>query len=146
LLKETDARLSPVVKSLTGMDTSPNEMVAVESARAGMSGLSESPQGRQRHGRAIGGPGRRLNGVRNDRSLAKYRRMRRAGATPEPMSAGGARRESSCSSTARATCTTTCLEWRGALLSWAVLKVHHRPDEAVAVQVEIPSTTARSRA
>ncbi|HEX5067022.1 MAG TPA: DNA ligase D [Myxococcota bacterium] len=68
--------------------------------------------------------GRRLNRSGNDRGLARYRRMRRAGATPEPMGAGGARPGLFVvqQHAARRLHYDLRLEWRGALLSWAVPK------------------------
>ncbi|HVH17757.1 MAG TPA: DNA polymerase ligase N-terminal domain-containing protein, partial [Myxococcota bacterium] len=84
--------------------------------------------------------GRRLKGAGNDRGLSKYRRMRRAGATPEPMGTGGARPGLFVVQQhgARRLHYDVRLEWRGTLLSWAVPKGPSLdPDEKrLAVHVE----------
>ncbi|HVN38857.1 MAG TPA: DNA ligase D [Myxococcota bacterium] len=84
--------------------------------------------------------GTRLNDRRNDRGLSRYRHMRHAGATPEPFGAGGVRPGLFVvqQHAARRMHYDLRLEWRGALLSWAVPKGPSLDpsEKRMAVQVE----------
>jgi DNA ligase D-like protein (predicted 3'-phosphoesterase) len=139
-LKEICRPDSEVVKSFTGIETSPKEIVAEPSARAAMAedlegggacGGRWAPWGAQKVGELSSSVkphhNRRVDrrpGAGRGRGLTAYRAKRAASRTPEPFEARAARPRLFVvqQHQARRLHYDLRLEWNGVLLSWAVPK------------------------